>query len=185
MVKQIPLLIIFGIQMARIGNHPLGSALYSRVIPDAGGDTVWVDMEAAYDALSLTMKTFLEGLNAIHDVTGGYGATLLKTGKVKLKEVQKKLPRVTHPIVTVHPASKRKSLFVSSSYTTSICDMSKHESDCLLNLLFQHLLTPEFQMRHHWEKNTMIVWDNRTTTHYAVADYGKAYRKMHRVSILS
>ena len=88
-------------------------------------------------------------------------------------------------MVAVHPVTKRKSLFVSSAYTTAISGMSRRESDDLLNLLFKHLLTPEFQMRHHWEENTMIVWDNRSTTHYAVADYGAAYRKMHRVSILA
>ena len=155
------------------------------VIPDSGGDTIWVDMEKAHATLSPKMQEFLGNLWAIHDVTGGYGETLLKSGKEKLRQIQEKLPPVVHPVVKIHPVSKRKSLFISSAYTTSIRDMNKKESNSILKFLFQHLMTPELQMRHHWEENTMVVWDNRSTTHYAVADYATAYRKMHRVSILS
>lgn len=95
----------------------------------------------------------------------------------------RKYPPIMHPVVVIHPVSQNKALYISSSNTTSIVELEENESKKVLMLLFDHLLIPEFQIRMRWKKNTVAVWDNRSTTHYAVYDYSGADRKMYRISI--
>ena len=111
---------------------------------------------AAYDALSQSMKDFLENLTAEHD-----GANLFDKGKVE------EYPRAIHPVITRHQETGRKLLFVNPGFTTRICELSKDESEAVLKLLFDHIAKPHWQMRFRWRENSVAFWDNRCTQHFA------------------
>ncbi len=165
----------------------MGSVLYALEVPESGGDTIWVSLAAAYDALSARMKNYLAGLRAEHRTIKAFGddirSQLWKDDASKQRFEQiKQLQPVDHPVVRTHPVNGRKALFVNEGYTTRLLGVERKEGDAVLNYLFDHLRTPEFQIRHHWKKGDLVVWDNRITQHYAVADY-QARRLMYRITI--
>jgi taurine dioxygenase len=165
----------------------MGSVLYALEVPESGGDTIWVSLAAAYDALSERMKHYLAGMRAEHRTIKAFGDDIRSqlwqddAGKQRFEQI-KQLAPVDHPVVRTHPVSGRKALFVNEGYTTKLIGVDRKESDALLNYLFDHLRTPEFQLRHHWRKGDLVVWDNRITQHYAVADY-RERRVMYRITL--
>jgi taurine dioxygenase len=163
---------------------PLGSILNAIVIPEAGGDTLWADTNAAYEALSQPFKELVDGLTAIHDGTAAFGKLLELVGKGEWdgKEYNELVP-VEHPVVRTHPETGRRSLFVNPGFTVKIKGLSAKESATLLQFLYQHMATPEFVVRYRWEAGDLGFWDNRTTMHYAISDYGDAHRVIQRVTI--
>ena len=153
---------------------PMGSVLCIKEPPPrSGGDTIFASMYSAYDALSEGMKRYLEPLTAVHD-----GEPVFKTF-----DPNGKFPASTHPVVRVHPETKRKLIFVNRSFTTRINDVSKSESEGILSFLFSHCEKPEFQTRFMWQANSVAFWDNRCTQHYAVWDYYPQRRMGIRVQI--
>ncbi len=146
---------------------PFASALYITETPEVGGgDTLYADMYLAYELLSPPMQSFLEGLTAVHDggmpYVGSYGSTPPEGG----------YPRHEHPVVTVHPVTGRKVLYVNSGFTSHIVGLRRWESRALLDMLFEHIATtPRLHCRVEWEPNTLTLWDNRCTQHHAVWDY--------------
>lgn len=164
---------------------PLGSILLARKVPDRG-DTMWADMYAAYEALSPAMKRYLEGMTALHQAAG---AQFEKTYEKEdgrggeARESKKVIPPAEHPIVRTHPETGRKALFVNSIFTQRIRGVPRKESQAILDYLYDHIATPEFTCRFHWEENSVAFWDNRCTQHYAIADYSGAHRLMHRVTV--
>jgi taurine dioxygenase len=165
-----------------------GTLLYARDIPPGGGDTIWVNAVAAYEALSDRMKAHLDGLWAYHDSYRPYGVHVRPEmyegdkGTDYMREKQATYTPALHPVVRAHPDTGRKGIFVNESMTTFIKDMDRRESDYLLRFLFDHLRTPEFQYRHKWRTNDLAIWDNRTSLHYALFDYTE-HRLMHRIII--
>lgn len=143
---------------------PIGSLLSMQVCPDKGGDTLWSNQYAAYEALSPAMRELVDGLEAVH---GRHGLTAL----------------TTHPMVTVNPDSGRRALYVNRGWTTSVAGLTAIESRHLLQMLFEHAERPEFAVRWTWSAGDAALWDNRCTMHYAVDDYGDAARVLHRVTI--
>jgi len=165
------------------------SVLHAVVVPPAGGDTLWVGMATAYDGLSDRMKAHLDGLTATHDFMKLYERPVKKPlwqgERGRLMEVaRQEFPPVSHPVVRVHPETGRKVLFVNESFTRHIDGLSDGESRALLGYLFDHLKSPEYQVRFRWAPDSLVMWDNRATLHYAVADYHPAHRLMHRVTVL-
>jgi taurine dioxygenase len=164
-----------------------GALLYCLRAPESGGDTVWVSLCAAYDALSKPMQRYLDGMKAEHSTYKSFGnetrADLWQTpeAKARLERIRSRPPAV-HPVVRTHPETGRRALFVNEGYTTRLQDVSRSESDAVLDYLFQHIKTPEFQMRFRWEAGSVVVWDNRVTQHYAVADYSER-RTMYRIAL--
>ena len=160
---------------------PLGSMLYLKEAPDCGGgDTLFADMYLAYELLSDTMKEMLDGLVAVHDgaipYTGGYGVAP-PTGE--------QYPKNEHPIVTTHPETGKKVLFVNSGFTSHILGLAPWESRMLLQGLTQHIATtPRLVGRVTWQPNTLTFWDNRCTQHHSVWDYHPHSRHGERVSIV-
>jgi len=126
-------------------------------------------MYAAYDALSDRMKTYLEGLTAIHD-----GVPVFGEGT----------PKAVHPVVVRHPVSGRKLLYVNASFTTRIVELSKKESDAVLPFLIDHCSTPEWTYRFRWRPHSIAFWDNRCVNHIAVNDYHGYLRDMRRVQVM-
>ena len=165
----------------------MGTSLYARQIPTEGGDTIWVNSVAAYEALSERMKAHIEGLSAYHDSYQPYDEHVRPDLWSQEYQSYKREQRATyrpalHPVVRTHPVTGKRGLFVNESMTSLIKDLDRRESDYLLRYLFDHLRTPEFQYRHKWQTNDLAVWDNRLSLHYALFDYSE-HRLMHRVVI--
>lgn len=172
----------------------LGSILYARVIPESGGDTLWANMVAAYEALAKPIKSMIDGMTALHDIFGGspYGRVanyreIVRAGTDgarRLAEIQNEFPPIAHPVVRIHPETGRRALFVNRSFTTQIEGLTKLESAWLLGMLLEHAEQTYFQMRHRWRADDLVMWDNRCTQHLAIADYAPAHRLMHRITVL-
>ncbi len=164
----------------------LGSMLHAREVPGAGGDTMFASMEAAYRALSPTMREILSGLSAVHDYAHAYETVFSKLpNRPPMTEKERaRVPPVTHPIVRTHPETGRRSLFINPGFTRHIVGLLEEESAALLDFLFGHATRPEFIYRHQWQAGDVVLWDNRSTMHRAVADYDMTeVRHMHRTTI--
>lgn len=170
----------------------MGSILHAVEVPGAGGDTIWASTTAAFDALSDKMQHFLPGLVAEHDFEhvffggGQFGNRNPKDAHDtvdKVARARETFPLAEHPVIRTHPETGRHAIFVNAVFTTRIKDMKERESQALLAFLFDHVTTPEFQVRFRWRKNSVAFWDNRCTQHYAVGDYWPQRRRMHRVTI--
>ena len=156
---------------------PMGSILQMHVLPDVGGDTLFANMYAAYEALSAPMRQMLASLTAVHDGEGLY------RGRYGTDDRGRTYPHAVHPVVRTHPVTGRQALFVNSFFTTRIRELGKAESDAVLAFLFRHIETPEFQCRFRWEKNSVAFWDNRSAQHHALWDYFPHTRSGTRVTI--
>jgi taurine dioxygenase len=170
-----------------IETPPLGAILYAKLLPPQGGDTVWADMQAAYEALSKPMQRFLAELDAVHDFARGFPAKLTvaqAAGEGKYARAVEEHPPIVHPVIRTHPETGADSLFVNYGFTARIKGLRRNESDALLAMLFDHVKKPEFQVRWQWKPNAIAFWDNRVTQHYAVNDYLPHQRIMHRATIL-
>lgn len=162
-------------------NPALGSVLRLLEVPPVGGDTMWADMGAAYDNLPADVREHIDGLTAVHDFIPGFDRF---TDPDLLARWQERFPPVEHPVVRTHPETGRRTLFVNQSFTTHIVGLDRGDSDRLLRYLFLQAHTPEFQVRFHWERDSVAFWDNRATQHYAVNDYHPHARVAERVAIV-
>lgn len=158
----------------------LGSMLHITTIPDggSGGDTMFANMHLAYELLSPAMRSFLDGLTALHD-----GALPWTTaGQTPPQDYD--VPRNEHPVVVRHPETGRKLLYVNGPYTSHIIQLSRPESDALLHMLYAHVArTPLLHCRIRWQPRTLVFWDNRCVQHHAVWDYFPHARYGRRVAI--
>lgn len=166
------------------GSHTLrpamGSLLHCRELPEVGGNTLWTSMIAAYEALSPTLRRFLGTLSAVHDVS------LLAnfTAQDRRNETLKVNPAVVHPVVRTIPETGRKALYVSDR-TRHFVGMTAAESQPILKFLIDHATSPEFGYRHIWQEYDLVMWDNRATMHYALADFDlNQPRHMIRTTVL-
>ncbi|MEQ1703954.1 MAG: TauD/TfdA family dioxygenase [Ilumatobacteraceae bacterium] len=168
---------------------PAASVLVGDIIPPYGGDTMWCDSRTAYERLSPALQAAIEGLEAVHRISPlaywgePFDTALGRDDMQQLYDDSLRVPPVIHPVVRVHPVTGRKNLFVNPGFTTHIVGLSRIESDGLLRLLYEHLAQPEFTLRHRWSAGDVVIWDNRSTLHYAVDDYGTVERLMRRVTI--
>lgn len=163
----------------------LGSILRAREVPEVGGDTLFANMEAAYDGLDEKTKERIEDLEAIHDNEAflrGMKARGATESEMDAKRAE--FPPSRHPVVRTHPVSGRKSLYVNRIFTRCIADMAADESDALLQELYLKAWVPDYQCRFRWQTNSFAFWDNRAAQHYAAADYWPHRREMERVTIV-
>jgi len=162
-------------------DRPTGAQVFRVVaLPPVGGDTVFASTEVAYERLSEPLRTLCDGLTAVHDDRRIWTAPPSDDEQGRIRAAR--APR-EHPVVRVHPVSGRRSLFVNPMYTSHIVGLSSAESDGLLALLYEHILAPEHIVRYRWSVGSIGIWDNRTTWHYAVDDYGDQYREIRRISL--
>jgi taurine dioxygenase len=146
---------------------PMASILQMRILPRRGGDTIWSNQYLAYEALSPATKAFLNGLTAVHTAaTFGHPER-----------------QACHPLVTVHPETGRRILFVNSEFTSHIAELGHAESEAVLRFLYRWNERPERQCRYQWSEGCIGVWDNRCTQHYAVNDYSER-RVINRVTVV-
>lgn len=170
-----------------IETPPMASILYAKLLPPSGGDTIWSNMKAAYEALSPAFRDFLSGLDAVHDFARGFpqrGIVANAAGADKHAKALAEHPPVLHPVVRTHPETGEDGLFVNYGFTDRIKGLRRKESDAILNMLFDHITKPEFLVRWRWKENAVAFWDNRVTQHYAVNDYLPHRRIMNRATVL-
>jgi len=160
---------------------PLGTMLQIHILPACGGDTMFSNMYSAYDSLSLPLREMLEHMTATHESEHIYKGRYSDRGR---NDAEIDCPRATHPVVRTHPETGRKALFVNRTFTTRINELSAHESDNILEMLFQHAEHIDHQIRFRWSLNDMAFWDNRCCMHRAIWDYWPEERKGRRVTIL-
>ena len=164
---------------------PIVTMTHAQILPPTGGDTCWISMTSAYDALSARMKQYLEGLSAWHDMNAPMTAAL-QQGVVtheRYVEVISQNRRHLHPVVRVHPVTGRKALYISPTYVTHIDGLPPAESRAILEYLHAHCMQVEFLFKHRWSLGDMVIWDNRSVIHNAILDYKPHQRRMHRASV--
>ena len=170
---------------------PMGAVLRCVECPETGGDTIWVNMVAAYEKLPDAIKTQIADLRARHSIECTFGAAMPMEQRHALKA---RFPDAEHPVVRTHPETGEKALFVNAFATHFVNfhtpanirvgqDYAPGASH-LLNYLISQAAIPEYQVRWRWRPNSVAIWDNRCTQHYAVQDYWPAVRKMERCAII-
>jgi taurine dioxygenase len=164
---------------------PFASILKAVEVPPVGGDTLWASMFAVHDALDAGLRRDLEQLEAVHDMgafrTGAYQAG----GEEGIRTALTEAGTAVHPVVAHHPVSGRPFVNVSESFTRFVIGLSAPESARLLTYLFDLINRPDFHVRVRWHAGMVVIWDNRGTQHYAVADYLPHRRVMHRVAVVT
>ena len=159
--------------------------LRCEIMPKVGGDTLWSDMEAAYEGLSPVFRKLIDGLLAVHDFKNFRTLyTRSDEDQAKLRRMEELFPNPTHPVVRTHPANGRKSIYVNPQFTLHIEGMAPMESRAILDVLFAQAHVPEYQFRVRWMPGTIVFWDNRSTQHYAANDYHPQRRRMERTAVV-
>ncbi len=160
---------------------PAGSILRGRIIPSVGGDTLWADMEAAYDGLDDSTKERIEHLTATHTMRITFGKRLSPEA---LEQKLVEYPDQHHPVVRIHPVTGRRSLFVNGSFVEQLDGIEPDEGSRLLARLIATASQPTYQVRFRWRTDSFAMWDNRNTQHCAAQDFGLARRRVERVTLL-
>lgn len=160
----------------------MGTMLRAIEVPEAGGDTLFADMNAAWTLLPDELKRRVAGLRAIHDWS--IGAYAAKYGD-RLDALRASHPPVEHPVVVRHPETGRPILFVNRLFTREIVGLPRDEGAMLLDALCRMVDLPEVQVRWRWEKDSIAFWDNLACNHYGVSDYHPARRVMARTTYFS
>lgn len=179
----------------------MASALYSIEIPhdDKGnvlGDTLFASVAASYDALPEGLKQRVTGLKALHSLEHTFDRSRkdadVRTEQIEARDIkrtsvtaeQKKLAEAVHPVIRTHPVSGRKSIYINDSTTVKIVGVSEAESEDILGELRARCIRQEFVYRHKWRLGDLLMWDNCSSQHQAVADYALPQRRrMHRTTI--
>ncbi|HTQ00667.1 MAG TPA: TauD/TfdA family dioxygenase [Casimicrobiaceae bacterium] len=169
----------------------MGAVLRCVESPPVGGDMIWADMVEAYRRLPEHVKAQIAGLRARHSIEATFGAAMPADKRLALKA---QYPDPEHPVVRTHPETGEKALFVNS-FTTHLTNFHTPENvrfgqdyspgaSQLLNYLIAQAFVPEYQVRFRFRTNSVAIWDNRCTQHYAVNDFWPAVRKLERAGII-
>ena len=171
----------------------MGSILRCVACPEVGGDTIFVNMVSAYEALPESVKEKIRNLAAVHDASVVFGnRTPTSEGRAQLR---KELPAVEHPVVRTHPETGEKILYVNEAFTVHFANYRQvnegiwnrdapTQARDLFAFLVRQARTPEYQVRIQWQKDTVVFWDNRAVQHYAISDYFPQTRSMMRATII-
>ena len=167
---------------------PAGTVLYGQVIPPLGGDTLFADQYAAYEALPVALRDQVEGRLAVHSARGGYARDGLYGEKdagrsMAIHYGDSALKTRLHPLVRTHPETGRKALFVNAGYTIGIEGKPPAEAGDILRQLFKHQIEDRFVYRHHWSAGMLTLWDNRCLLHAATGGYEGHRRLLWRVTV--
>jgi taurine dioxygenase len=167
---------------------PAGTLLYGHVIPPVGGDTLFANQYAAYNALSGAMKTRIANLRGIHSARRGYAPSGMygerdRGRSMAIRYSESAMATQLHPLVRHHPETGRPVLFVNMGYTIGIEGMAEGEATALLMELFTHQSKPEFIYRHPWSTGLLTLWDNRCLLHAATGGYQGHRRLLWRITI--
>ena len=167
---------------------PSATLLHSKIIPPVGGNTLFANTEKAFDALPDEMKDKLRNLKVIHSAKIPYaddGFYALEKEERSMKILPSKEAKATfsHPMIKIHPETKKECLFINPVYTINIEGFSEDESQQLLWELYEHMIQDQFIYEHVWNENMLIMWDNRTVMHQATGGYDGYDRLLHRITL--
>lgn len=167
---------------------PAATILHGKVIPPVGGDTLFADCSAAYEELSPAFQRLCDGLKALHSARLPYGRdgvyaheTQRRTMTIVTGEAAEAVQ--AHPLVRVHPVTGRRALYCSPVYTIGIDGMTEAEGRAILGHLFAVMTEERHRFRHRWAPDTLLMWDNRCTLHFAEGGYDGHLRIMHRTTV--
>ena len=150
---------------------PEASLLRAVELPPLGGDTLWASSYAAFESLSSRVQRMIDDMTATHSVT---------KSSAHRRPIHDQYPPVHHPVVRTHPETGRKGLFVNRIFTVCLDGVTERENETLLPFLCDTFLQPDIQFRLTWQPGTVVLWDNRSTQHYATFDYSER-RVMRRI----
>lgn len=164
-------------------NPPMASILRGVTIPPYGGDTLWTNLAAAYQALSPALQSFVEGLDGIHRFEEQTDAAPQSGYQKKIEE--RRMESI-HPLVTVHPVTGDKILYVSPAFLQGIDGLAPRESQALLEFLWEHSVRQDFTVRFKWQAGDIAMWDNRSTAHLAPSDIFQTEfdRQLYRITLV-
>jgi taurine dioxygenase len=168
---------------AYLDRPPMATLLLAREVPPFGGDTLFANQVAAFEALSDCMQTMLAGLRCVNSSAK---ADTSRTREDRIAEGGRSDRRdyeVEHPAVRVHPETGRRALYMNSAHTVRFAGMTEAESAPLLQFLFEHQKKEEFTCRFRWQVGSIALWDNRCAQHYPINDYHGFRRVMHRITL--
>ena len=171
-------------------NPPAGTCLFGKVIPSEGGDTLFANQHLALETMPSSLRNKLEGKQAIHSALipyspgGGYGDKDREMGRsMDIRASDDAFAKQLHPIIKEHPETKKEGIYGTIGYIIGIDDMDNQEAMKLLMELSAWQSKEEFIYRHKWEKNMLIMWDNRSVLHRATGGYEGQERLLHRTTI--
>jgi taurine dioxygenase len=166
-----------------LDDPPMATMLLAREVPPVGGDTLYANMYAAYEALSPAMQAMIDPLTAVNtsalaDVSKTREDRIAESGAASDVEYV-----AEHPVVRTHPETGRRALYVNVAHTARFAGMTEAESRPLLHFLTEHSVRPEFTCRFRWDVGSLALWDNRCAMHNPVNDYHGHTRRMHRITL--
>lgn len=164
---------------------PFASILKAVEVPPLGGDTLWASMFAVHRSLNPGLRRDLEQLDAVHDMGAFRTGAYHEGGDEGISAAMCRAGSAVHPVIDHHPVTGRPYVNVSEAFTRFVIGLSAPESGRLLTHLFDLINRPDHQVRIRWRPGTVVIWDNRGTQHYAVADYLPDRRVMHRVAVVT
>ncbi len=166
--------------------YPKFSVLRGFVIPQAGGDTIWSNTHAAYEALPEPLRLLADSLRAVHSNVYDYAAVRPRASAEERRHYEEVFASTAyeteHPVVRVHPETGERSLLLGN-FAQRFAGLSKRDSAALYDLFQTYVTAPENTVRWRWQAGDVVIWDNRATQHYAVNDYGDAHRVVRRVTV--
>ena len=167
---------------------PQATLLYGNVIPPVGGDTLFANQYAAWEALSPAMQALLRDKQGIHSARRGYARDGMygerDAGRsMAIRYGDDAMATQSHPIARVHPETGRTALYVSPGYTIGIEGLPDAEAQPLLMELFRHQVREDFVYRHRWQPGMLLMWDNRCVVHAATGGYDGHARLLHRITV--
>lgn len=167
---------------------PAGTVLYGNVIPPVGGDTLFANQYAAWEAMPAALKSTLEGRKGVHSARRGYSREGMygerdKGRSMAIKYGDSAMKTQLHPLGRQHPETGRVALFASPGYTIGIEGIPEDEGHAILREVYAHQAKPEFVYRHRWSEGMLILWDNRCLIHAATGGYDGHRRLLHRITV--
>ena len=165
---------------------PKCSILHAQFVPKIGGDTIWCNMAQAWNTLPESEKQYLRTLKVSHELHAFKGSRYDKEeldDQNYADKVAQKYPPVIRNMVQIHEETQEEVLYINEQFTRGVVGLEKTQSDGLLTKLFARAREPQLQIRFSWQANSIAIWDNRATQHFAVTDYGDSPRRLHRVTV--
>ena len=167
---------------------PSATLLHSKIIPPVGGNTIFANTEKAFAALPEEMKNKLRSLKVIHSAKipyadDGFYALEKEERSMKILPSKEAKASYSHPMIKIHPETKKECLFINPVYTINIEDLSEDASQQLLWELYEHMIQDQFVYEHVWNEDMLIMWDNRTVMHQATGGYDGYDRLLHRITL--